>query len=527
MIKQPPSILNDVIGPIMRGPSSSHTAASVRIGRLTRQMVKGNLREVIVEFDRRGSLATTYHGQGSDFGFVGGLLNYEPQDENLILSIKKAEDKGIKITFEITDYEASHPNTYKVKVVSDLNEEMCLIAISVGGGMIEIQSINNLPVNISGDFFETLLFFKDTNESVIESHKLLIEKSLKDIEHIEGIVKLSQGLINIKTNKRILEEDIHKLSELFEVNRIIQLEPVLPIQSRKNCIVPFGNAKGMLEVGIAQNLSLWELAVLYESTRGNISKEQVIKIMEENIKIMDESIQEGLRGTLYEDRILGPQAWLIGKAKQEGKLIGGDVMNTVTSYITAIMEVKSSMGVIVAAPTAGSCGSLPGTIIGTALEMGKSHDDIVKAMFVAGIIGVFIAGKSGFAAEVGGCQVECGASSGMAAAGLIQLMGGTVQQGIDAASMALQNVLGMVCDPVADRVEVPCLGKNVMAGVNAIACANMVLSGFDKVIPLDETVIAMDKVGRMIPYELRCTGFGGLSITETSKNIFKRLNTLE
>lgn len=527
MNKQPPSILNDVIGPIMRGPSSSHTAASVRIGRLTRQMVKGNLKEAVVEFDRRGSLATTYHGQGSDFGFVGGLLNYEPWDENLILSIKKAEEKGIKITFEITDYKAFHPNTYKVKVLSDLNEEMHLIAISVGGGMIEIQSINNLPVSIAGDFFETLLFFEDTNERDVESHRLSIEKSLNIIERIEGTVKSKQGLINIKTNKKMPEEEIRQLSELRGIENIIQFEPVLPIQSRRNCIVPFGNAEEMLELGRLQNLELWELAILYESTRGNISKEQVIEKMEENIKIMEASIQEGLRGTSYKDRILGPQAWMIGKAKQEGKLIGGDVMNTVTSYITAIMEVKSSMGVIVAAPTAGSCGGLPGTIIGTAIEMGKSHDDVVKALFAAGIIGVFIAGKSGFAAEVGGCQVECGASSGMAAAGLIQLMGGTVQQGIDAASMALQNVLGMVCDPVADRVEVPCLGKNVMAGVNAIACANMVLSGFDKVIPLDETVIAMDKVGRMIPYELRCTGFGGLSITETSKNIFKDLNKTE
>jgi L-serine dehydratase len=111
----------------------------------------------------------------------------------------------------------------------------------------------------------------------------------------------------------------------------------------------------------------------------------------------------------------------------------------------------------------------------------------------------------------------------MAAAGLVQLAGGSTEQGVDAASIALQNILGLVCDPVADRVEVPCLGRNVMAGVNAIACANMALAGYDKVIPLDETLTAMDEVGKMLPSELRCTGLGGLSVTRTSKKIYADL----
>ena len=145
-------------------------------------------------------------------------------------------------------------------------------------------------------------------------------------------------------------------------------------------------------------------------------------------------------------------------------------------------------------------------------------------MLAAGIIGLFIAEHATFAAEVCGCQVECGAGSAMAAAGLVEIMGGSAKEAVDAASMALQNVMGMVCDPVADRVEVPCLGKNVMAGANAIACANMALAGYDKVIPLDETIESMYKVGKMLPPELRCTGLGGLSITPTAQKLYDGLN---
>ncbi|MCJ7628463.1 MAG: L-serine ammonia-lyase, iron-sulfur-dependent, subunit alpha, partial [Longimicrobiales bacterium] len=138
--------------------------------------------------------------------------------------------------------------------------------------------------------------------------------------------------------------------------------------------------------------------------------------------------------------------------------------------------------------------------------------------------GVFITAGSTFAAEVCGCQAECGSGSGMAAAAVVTLAGGSTEQALGAASMALQNTLGMICDPVANRVEVPCLGRNVLAASNALACANMALSGFDAVIPLDEVIQAMDEVGKSLPHELRCTALGGLSVTETSKRIQKELD---
>jgi L-serine dehydratase len=187
------------------------------------------------------------------------------------------------------------------------------------------------------------------------------------------------------------------------------------------------------------------------------------------------------------------------------------------------MEVKSAMGVIVAAPTAGACAALPAAVIAMAEEMNLDEEAMAKAMLAGGIIGVFIATHWTFAAEVGGCQAEAGSASSMAAAALVTLANGTLAESVAAASMALQNVIGLICDPVANRVEVPCLGKNVMAASNALACANMALAGYDPVIPLDEVIDTAKRTSEQMPREFRCTALGGLSITPTSKALEKIL----
>jgi L-serine dehydratase len=155
--------------------------------------------------------------------------------------------------------------------------------------------------------------------------------------------------------------------------------------------------------------------------------------------------------------------------------------------------------------------------------MGQGEEATAKAMLAGGLIGIFIATRWTLAAEVGGCQAEGGSAACMAAAALVTLADGTLTQAVAAASMALQNMLGLICDPVANRVEVPCLGKNVMAAGNALACANMALAGYDPVIPLDEVIETARRVGARMPRELRCTALGGLSITPTSLALEKDL----
>jgi L-serine dehydratase len=181
------------------------------------------------------------------------------------------------------------------------------------------------------------------------------------------------------------------------------------------------------------------------------------------------------------------------------------------------------MGTIVAAPTAGSCGTFPGAVIGVADALGKGEEDIVRALLAGSLIGIFIATGSTFSAEIAGCQAECGSAGGMAAAGIVELLGGTLEQCLSAASMTLQNSLGMICDPIAARVEAPCLGKNVSAATSALASANMAMSGYDPLIPIDEVIRSMDQVGKSLPRELRCTALGGLSVTPSAKALEKKL----
>ena len=162
--------------------------------------------------------------------------------------------------------------------------------------------------------------------------------------------------------------------------------------------------------------------------------------------------------------------------------------------------------------------------MGVADSMGSGRREILRAMLAGGLVGLFIANRSTFSAEIGGCQAECGSAGGMAAASIAALLGGSPDQCMAAASMALQNSLGMICDPIAARVEAPCLGKNVSAATNALASANMAMAGYDHLIPLDEVIETMDRVGRSIPRELRCTALGGLSVTPSAKELEKRIN---
>jgi L-serine dehydratase len=271
-------------------------------------------------------------------------------------------------------------------------------------------------------------------------------------------------------------------------------------------------------------MEFWELAVRYESQRGGVKAGEVSGKMRELLALMRKSLAGGLQGTGYEDRMLGPQSLKYGKMMNEGKLLEGRLLNRMLWYTTALMEVKSSLGVFVAAPTAGSCAALPAACLAMGEHYGQDDEILVKAFLSAGLVGVFIAAGSTFAAEVCGCQAECGSASGMIAAALLTLFGADVTTHLNGTSMALQNILGLTCDPVAERVEVPCLGKNVLAVSNAWSAANMALAGFDPVIPLGEVIAAMDDVGRSLPASLRCTGKGGLSITPTAQKISRQLS---
>lgn len=499
------SIFNDVIGPVMRGPSSSHCAAALRIGRLARDLMDGDIEEVLVEFDRAGSLPTTHESQGSDMGLFGGLLGWEADDERLPDSAQALADAGIKLRIETVDVGDPHPNTYRL-TLKNKRETGHLIAISTGGGMIEVIEIGGIPLKIDGGYHETLIWADKGSELHFEADEITAHDCGKKV------------LWQVKANHFVPTADL----EGFSVKK---LSPVLPVPSRKDLRVPFTSCAAMLAHDAAQKTPVWQLAIEYERARGNFTEREVIDKMTDIVRILRKSIASGILGTSYEDRVLHHQSGRFAEMMNAGRLLNGGALNRIILYVTAIMEVKSSMGVIVAAPTAGACAALPGAVIAMAESMGKDEDEMAKAMLAAGLIGVFIATRWTFAAEVGGCQAEGGSAASMAAAALVTLAGGSRDQAIAAASMAFQSMLGLICDPIANRVEAPCLGKNVMAASNALSCANMALAGYDPLIPLDEVIDAAKHVSEMMPREHRCTSLGGLAITPTSLEIERKLKS--
>ncbi|MEO9933285.1 L-serine ammonia-lyase, iron-sulfur-dependent, subunit alpha [Rhodopirellula bahusiensis] len=517
------SIFNDVIGPVMRGPSSSHCAAALRIGRLARDLVGGDLQHVLIQFDESGSLPATHTSQGSDMGLFGGLLGWEAHDERLPNSRQHLIDNGIAFEFEYGNYGDAHPNTYRLTVCG-AQESHTLIAISTGGGMIEVTSIDDFEVSMDGGFDETLIRLNEpASSAIIESLDCKALAQALTADHVHARTLDENLMLQIQSSEP-LDEAALLASLPWIVNQpVVHLAPVLPIRSRPNAKIPFQDCNTLTSQPDVDSKPLWKWAVEYEMQRGGLTEREVMDRMIEIVQIARTSIESGLNGTEYADRVLGYQSGGFRDKLQSGQLLDAGALNQIVLYTTAMMEVKSSMGVIIAAPTAGACAALPATCLAMGESLSLSDEEIAKAFLAAGLIGVFIATAWSFAAEVGGCQAEGGSAAAMSAAALVTMAGGTTTQATGTASMALQNMLGLICDPVANRVEVPCLGKNVIAASNAISCANMCLAGFDPVIPLDETIDAARRVSERMPREHRCTALGGLATTPTSLQIEKRL----
>ena len=515
-----PSIFNDVLGPVMRGPSSSHSAAALRIGRVARDLMGGQLTHVRVDYDPSGSLVTTHESQGSDLGLFGGLMGWETDDERLMDFRAEIRKAGIEVEICYTSYGAEHPNNYRL-TMRDGERERSLEAISTGGGIIVVEKIDGFAVVMRGDFYETVICVEGDGQEVITR--------LEESEQFEEVVVSGEGqrvLVVARGRSFAAEELLQEIARFPGVVSVEVVKPVLPVLGRKNLEVPFLCSEEMLGYRDKEGgeFSLADLAIQYEAARGGMTAEEVVAKMGALVDVFETSISKGLGGTQYEDRILPCQSGQFEKLLENGSLLPGDVLNRIILYVTAVMEMKSSLGVIVAAPTAGSCGALPGAIFGVCDALGLDRSRRIEALLGAGLIGVFITARSTFAAEVAGCMAECGSGASMAAAALTGLAGGTLSQQLSAASQALQNSFGMTCDTLANRVEAPCLGKNVMAASNALACANMALANYNHLVPLDQVIDAMREVGELMPREICCTGLGGLAITPASREIERQLS---
>lgn len=279
----------------------------------------------------------------------------------------------------------------------------------------------------------------------------------------------------------------------------------------------FKNAKELLELCQKQNLPISEIMLRREMTEGEMPEEEARSRMARALAIMKESAHTPIQTPVRSmGGLIGGEAEKLASHQAASRGICGDVLEKAITYAVAVLETNASMGLIVAAPTAGSAGVVPGMLLALQECHSFSDNDLIKALFNAGAIGYLAMRNATVAGAVGGCQAEVGIASAMAASAAVELFGGSPKQCLDAATIVLMNMLGLVCDPVGGLVEYPCQNRNAAGVANALIAAEMALAGLSQLIPFDEMLETMYTVGKRLPAELRETAMGGCAIAPSA-----------
>ena len=268
---------------------------------------------------------------------------------------------------------------------------------------------------------------------------------------------------------------------------------------------------------------LWELAVEQETALTGKSREQIFRAMEHRLDVMTASAERALKAPCS---TIG--GLIDGFAERQLRYSGGDtlcgsMLNRVMARAMSASEVNASMGRICAAPTAGACGIVPAVLLTVGEQRAASRADLVKALLTASVVGALIMKNATVSGAEGGCQAECGVAAAMAAAAAVHLSGGSNEQAVTSVAIALMNCMGLVCDPVAGLVSVPCIHRNSSQAIGALVAADMALAGVSSVIPADEVVDAMLRVGKSLPAALRETAQGGIAVSKTGREITQRI----
>lgn len=502
--------LFDIVGPIMTGPSSSHTAGAVRIGLLGRYILGEEPQGVTIGF--HGALSETYKGHLTDSGVVAGILGLGVDDPRIPDALDLAGQKGIEVQVRVNPESPVNPNTIEMEL-SGGGQDVKVSAITVGGGEILVTRIGNFPVNLRGKVPAVILEGLDLRH-VAEA-----------ASHLEGVTAILSSAEGGFAQALVLEGQgvqvaLKKLGKLQGVKRA----RFLPSLYDYTLVDPeplFDSFRGFEAFAMKKGLTASGAAAAWESKRGGLREGDVRDRFIRLWRAMADSVEKGLkeRNRLVGGFTPGDDGIKVLKAIQQGRTLSGDVLAKAVARSLAAMEVNGSLGRVVAAPTAGSCGVMPGALMSVAESRGLSEAQIVEGILAGAMVGVLIASRAPLSGALGGCQSEIGVASAMTSAALVQLGGGDPEAVCQAAALALKNLLGLICDPVGGPVEVPCIKRNAVGVANAFAAADLALAGVKSVIPPDEVVAALINVQTLLPTELRGTMKGGLGCTMTAAKL--------
>lgn len=281
----------------------------------------------------------------------------------------------------------------------------------------------------------------------------------------------------------------------------------------------FRNVAELVELAESKQKKISALMIEQEMEVTGKSREEIIRQMGVNLDVMEQAVEKGLQGVRSVSGLTGGDAVLLQNYIKSGNSLSGELLLDAVSKAVATNEVNAAMGTICATPTAGSAGVVPGTLFALQNKLKPNREQKVEFLFTAGAFGFVVANNASISGAAGGCQAEVGSASGMAAAAIVEMAGGTPAQSAEAMAITLKNMLGLVCDPVAGLVEVPCVKRNAMGAANAMVAADMALAGITSRIPCDEVIDAMYKIGQTMPSALRETAQGGLAATPTGREL--------
>jgi len=285
----------------------------------------------------------------------------------------------------------------------------------------------------------------------------------------------------------------------------------------------FDSVATLLKICETENKLISEVMLDFEVAQKKLTRLEIKKQMKKNLEVMRVAVADGLKGVTSTTGLTGGGAAKLDAYAKQGATLSGNTMLRAICAAIAANEVNAAMGIVCAAPTAGSAGTLPGVLFPLETKLNLTEDQLINFLFTSGAFGIITANNAFIAGAAGGCQAEIGTSSAMAAAAAVEVAGGTPKQSADAFAIALANMLGLVCDPVAGLVEVPCIKRNAAGASNALIAADMALAGLTSEIPADEVISAMYEIGIAMPTEFKETAEGGLANTPTARMIEERI----
>jgi L-serine dehydratase len=437
------SILNDVLGPVMRGPSSSHTAGSYHIGRTARSLLGGEPVSATFTFDPAGSYARTYRQQGVDLALTAGLMGWSITDGRFGRALAIARKSGLRVSFRIEPLEkAEHPNTVRIFMASKSGGCLEALAKSTGGGGFQFIEVDDHPVDIKGKAHETVVV-ADRNAGPRLSR--IMAGAGRDLERPFRRKDRNEILISWRKDVPAGADVLSELRSVPGVGSVRVADPVFLVRKGEPL---FLSAEEMVRTARRKRLSLGETALLYESRLLGLSEDEVLTEILRRYGIMKASVERGMKSRGLAMQLLRPSAGRVLAAERLGKTAVGGIHARAAARAMAAMHVSDSAGIVCAAPTGGAAGTLPGVVVTLSEETRMGERQTAMMLLAASAVGLIVARRATFAAEVAGCQVEIGAAGAMAAAAVVEFAGGSARQAADAAAISFQNTMGSVCDLV-------------------------------------------------------------------------------